>query len=139
MKKLLPLALACLFFQANAQVISTIDPETGQVVLAECDPEIISARPVDACCDTLTLTDIYVHNAGLDFAERKMVKKFTKSCRPIYSWVMTSIPINSIFLILTIMNLPLPCNFPIKQGLANPAFFLMPTMDNLPIPACVQI
>ena len=82
MKKLLPLALACLFFQANAQVISKIDPETGQAVLADCDPEIISARPVDACCDTLTLTDIYVHNAGLDFAERKMVKKFTKSCRP---------------------------------------------------------
>lgn len=83
MKKLLPLVLVFLFFQASAQVTSTMDPETGQAILEDCDPEIILTRPVVAgCCDTLTLTDIYARNAGLSIDEKKMVKEFVKSCRP---------------------------------------------------------
>lgn len=81
MKKLLSFALTCLFIQAGAQVSYTIDPETGQAISTDCNPEVLLHRPIYLPPGKITLTDIYFQNAGLIIAEKEMVKKFIDSCR----------------------------------------------------------
>lgn len=85
MKKLLPIWALLFFLHAQAQTSPTIDLETGQPILADCGPvnkttsvqskKMRSLQPV-------SLTDVYADNAGLDSADRDLVKEFVESCRP---------------------------------------------------------
>lgn len=86
MKKILPIGALLLFFlQAQAQITPTIDLETGQPILADCGP-VNKAAPAPSAKKSallaVSLSDVYAHNAGLDSADRELVKEFVKTCRP---------------------------------------------------------
>ena len=71
-------------FHAKGQTQRMIDPETGQPIGEDCSP-INKTNTVPLLKKSIlpvSLTDVYAHNAGLDSAEKQMVKDFVDSCRP---------------------------------------------------------